>query len=120
MIPRLAIMTATAAMAAFSPAFAGDDAGAWDGWIVGKPCAADLKVADCPLRHVGDPVLLMENGEQIAFRFGDGSAIGDVEVDEAYGKKIRLTGALRNGRIEPARMDLLEKSGAQKFFKGCL
>lgn len=109
-----------AAVAVASPALAGGETAVWDGWIVGGPCAADLRVADCPLRHIDDPVLLMEGGEQIAFHYGDGTAVSDVDVDRAYGKKVRLTGPLTHGRIEPVRMDLLEKSGAQKFFKGCL
>lgn len=116
----LAVAGLVAAAAVSSPALAGGETAVWDGWIVGAPCAADLRVADCPLRHVDDSVLLMEGGEQVAFRYGDGTAVSDVDVDGAYGKKVRLTGTLAHGRIDPVRMDLLEKSGAQKFFKGCL
>lgn len=122
MVRRLLAVAAglAAIMAVASPARAGGETAVWDGWIVGAPCAAELQVADCPLRHVDDPVLLTEAGDQIAFGFGDGTAVSDVDVDGAYGKKVRLTGRLADGRIEPVRMDLLEKSGAQKFFKGCL
>lgn len=92
----------------------------WEGWIVGVPCAADLRVADCPLRHVDKPVLLLENGEVYPFRYGGNSSIQEQDIDKAYSKKVRLTGAIADGGIESVRMDLLEQSGARTFFKGCL
>ena len=100
--------------------FAGEPLPTWEGWIVGAPCAADLRVADCPLRHVDEPVLLLANGEIHAFRYGDGSAIRLEDIDKAYSKKVRLTGELVEGAIQSVRMDLLEKSGKRTFFKGCL
>lgn len=92
----------------------------WEGWIVGSPCAEGFRVADCPLRHVDDPVLLLESGEVLAFRYGNGTGVRPVDVDKGYGKKVRLTGKAPNGTIDPVRIDLLEKSGERKFFKGCL
>lgn len=117
MAPRVMLAAAWSVVAL--PALA-DEAAVWEGWIVGAPCAAELRVADCPLRHIDNPVLLTDSGEKLAFAFGDGTPVSETDVDEAYGKKVRLTGAPAKGRIRPARMDLLEKSGAQKFFKGCL
>ena len=93
---------------------------AWEGWIIGRPCATDLKVADCPLRHVDDPVLLLENGEVHAFRYGSGTPIREQDLDKAYSKKVRLTGVLAGEIIQSVRMDLLEISGERTFFKGCL
>lgn len=92
----------------------------WEGWIVGAPCAAGLRVADCPLRHVDEPVLLLESGEVHPFSYGDGSSIREEDLDKAYSKKVRITGEMAQGTIQSVRMDLLEKSGKRTFFKGCL
>lgn len=92
----------------------------WEGWIIGEPCVADLRVADCPLRHVGSPVLLLENGQALPFHYGDDSGVRLVDIDKAYSKKVRLTGKLIDGTIKSVRLDLLEKSGERTFFKGCL
>ena len=92
----------------------------WTGWIIGKPCVGSLKIQDCPLTHIDTPVLLLENGTALAFAYGKGSAIRDVDVDKNYGKKVRVTGELKDNAIRPIRLDALEKSGERKFFKGCL
>lgn len=92
----------------------------WEGWIVGAPCAAQQRIADCPLRHVDEPVLLLASGESHPFRYGDGSGVRVEDVDKAYSKKVRLTGELADGAIRPVRIDLLEQSGERTFFKGCL
>lgn len=111
----------SAALAMPTAALAADESlPTWEGWIVGAPCAAERRVADCPLHHVDDPVLLLASGEVYPFRHGDGSAVRRVDVDKAYSKKVRLTGRLSDGTIESVRMDQLEKSGERTFFKGCL
>lgn len=92
----------------------------WEGWIVGAPCADALRVADCPLRHVDEPVLLLENGQKLAFLSGEGKAMSADEIDKAYAKKVRLTGEVKSGVLHPVKLDLLEVSGERKFFKGCL
>ncbi len=92
----------------------------WDGWIVGEPCAASFQVADCPLRHIERPVLLLENGSTLAFLHGEGKSIAPDALDKAYGKKVRLTGELKEGVLHPVKLDLQETSGERKFFKGCL
>ncbi len=92
----------------------------WVGWIVGGPCAERLQVADCPLSHVDRPVLLLENGQKMAFLSGEGKAISAEEVDKAYAKKVRLSGEIKEGMLHPVKLDLLEVSGERKFFKGCL
>ena len=115
MSARLAIC-ALAGLALAAPA----DADEWVGWLVGEPCAATLQVADCPLRHVDRPVLLLESGEKLAFAWGHGMAVTPATVDKSYAKKVRLTGELRDGAIKPVALDLLETSGEKKFFKGCL
>lgn len=95
-------------------------AGEWVGWLVGEPCATNLQVADCPLRHVDQTVLLLENGEKLAFQWGEGKAIGVAEVDKSYAKKVRLSGEIKAGVLAPVKLDLLETSGEKRFFKGCL
>lgn len=95
-------------------------AGEWEGWLVGDPCAAKLQVADCPLRHIDQTVLLLESGERLAFAWGDGQAITAAAVDKSYAKKVRLTGEMKEGAIAPVKLDVLETSGEKKFFKGCL
>lgn len=95
-------------------------AGEWEGWLVGEPCAASLQVADCPLRHVDKTVLLLENGEKLAFQWGEGKTVGVADVDKSYAKKVRLTGELKAGVLAPVKLDLLETSAEKKFFKGCL
>ena len=92
----------------------------WEGWIVGEPCAARLQVADCPLRHIDRPVLLLEEGRALAFVVAEGRAISPAEVDKAYGKKVRIQGGLQGGVLQPVQLDVLEVSGERKFFKGCL
>lgn len=92
----------------------------WEGWLVGEPCAANLQVTDCPLRHVDKTVLLLENGEKLAFQWGEGKAVGVADVDKSYAKKVRLTGELKAGVLAPVKLDLLETSAEKKFFKGCL
>lgn len=92
----------------------------WDGWIVGKPCVAELRIVDCPLRLIGEPVLLMEDGRHVAFLFGDKTAVKETDIDGAYGRKVRLQGSMKDGVVVPERMDLLEIVGEKKFFKGCL
>ncbi len=92
----------------------------WDGWIVGEPCAAAFQVADCPLRHIERPVLLLEDGRTLAFLHGEGGSIAPDALDKAYGKKVRLTGELKAGVLHADKLDLQETSGERKFFKGCL
>ncbi|MDP3511161.1 MAG: hypothetical protein Q8S20_00300 [Sulfuritalea sp.] len=111
---RLAVASASLLFAV--PAQAGE----WVGWVVGEPCAASLQVADCPLRHVDQPVLLLESGEKLAFVWGEGKAINAAAVDKSYAKKVRLSGEIKGGVLAPVKLDLLETSGEKKFFKGCL
>jgi hypothetical protein len=92
----------------------------WEGWIVGEPCAARLQVADCPLRHIDRPVLLLEEGRALAFIVAEGRAVSPAEVDKAYGKKVRIQGGLQDGVLQPVQLEVLEVSGERKFFKGCL
>lgn len=92
----------------------------WEGWIVGEPCAARMQVADCPLRHIDRPVLLLEDGRKLAFLHGEGKSIALDALDKAYGKKVRLSGEIREGVLHPLRLETLEISGERKFFKGCL
>lgn len=108
----LALSLAAAAQAAESTS--------WEGWIVGEPCAARLQVADCPLRHVDRPVLLLEEGRALAFMVAEGRAASPAEVDKAYGKKVRIQGGLQDGVLQPVQLEVLELSGERKFFKGCL
>lgn len=110
------LFTLIGLLAAAPFAFAGE----WEGWLVGAPCAAALQVADCPLRHVDRTVLLLENGEKLAFLWGEGRAVTTADVDKSYSKKVRLTGELKDGVLQPVKLDLLETSGEKKFFKGCL
>jgi hypothetical protein len=100
------------------PSFAATQA--WEGWIVGEPCAARLQVADCPLRHIEHPVLLLEDGRALAFLHGEGKSIAPDALDKAYGKKVRLSGEAKDGVLHPVRLETLEISGERKFFKGCL
>lgn len=102
------------------PAVRAAELAAWEGWIVGEPCAASRRVADCPLSFVDRPVLLLENGQKLAFLSGEGKAISAEEVDKAFAKKVRLSGELKEGVLHPVKLDLLEVSGERKFFKGCL
>jgi hypothetical protein len=92
----------------------------WVGWIVGEPCAAALQVADCPLRHVDQPVLLTEDGRRLLFVSLEGKALSPADVDKSYAKKVRVSGELRDGVIQPIKLDPLETGGEKKFFKGCL
>lgn len=92
----------------------------WEGWVVGEPCANRLQVADCPLRYIDRPVLLLEDGRALAFVVAEGRAVSPAEVDKAYGKKIRIQGGLQDGVLQPAQLEVLEVSGERKFFKGCL
>jgi hypothetical protein len=102
------------------PVAAAAEPPSWEGWIVGEPCAASLQVADCPLRHADRPVLLLEEGRALAFVVAEGKAISFAEVDKVYGKKVRIHGSLKDGILQPSRLDALEVSGERKFFKGCL
>lgn len=101
-----------------APAFAAADG--WTGWIVGEPCAERLQVADCPLRYVDSPVLLLEDGRALAFLHGEGGAIAPDALDKAYAKKVRVTGEIKEGVLHPVKLETLETSGERKFFKGCL
>lgn len=112
LIAFLALNLAAAAHAAESQS--------WEGWIVGEPCAARLQVADCPLRHIDHPVLLLEEGRALAFVVAEGRAVSPAEVDKAYGKKVRIQGGLQDGVLQPVQIEVLEVSGERKFFKGCL
>jgi hypothetical protein len=91
----------------------------FDGWLVGEPCARELRIADCPLAHANRPVLLLEDGHTLAFLHGDKGVAWD-QVDKAYGKKVRLTGEIRDGVLHVSRLDVKEATGEKKFFKGCL
>lgn len=114
---RRAFWVAVALLGAPSAFAAGQS---WEGWIVGAPCAASLQVADCPLRHVDQPVLLLEDGRKLAFLHGEGRSVAPDALDKAYGKKVRLTGEIRDGVLHPVKLETLEISGERKFFKGCL
>lgn len=103
------------------PAMASHAAGqSWDGWVIGEPCAATYQVSDCPLRHIDHPILLLEDGRKLAFLHGEGRNIASDALDKAYGKKVRLTGEMRDGVLHPVKLDIQESSGERKFFKGCL
>jgi len=87
---------------------------------VGEPCADRLQVADCPLRYIERPVLLLEDGRALAFVMAEGRVASPAEVDKAYGKKVRIQGGLQDGVLQPVKLEVLEVSGERKFFKGCL
>ena len=105
-------------LTAATPAFAAVEG--WEGWIIGEPCVTDPRVADCPLRDVDRPVLLLEDGHTLAFLHGDGLGITPEALDKAYAKRVRVTGELKAGVIHPLKLETLETSGERKFFKGCL
>jgi hypothetical protein len=105
---------------ALAAAAASADEQAFDGWIVGAPCADRLQVADCPLKFVDRPVFLLENGEKLALVHGEGRTVGPAEIDKVYARKVRLTGEVKDGVLAPVRLDELEKSADKGFFKGCL
>lgn len=90
----------------------------WDGWIVGEPCAGELRIADCPLRHIDRPVLLLEDGDAVPFRYGEGTGIRDVDIDESYTMLVRITGERKDGVIQSVRLDRLEEMPDRTFFKG--
>ncbi|WP_139349785.1 hypothetical protein [Thioalkalivibrio denitrificans] len=90
----------------------------WEGWIVGGPCAGELRIADCPLRYVDQPVLLLEDGDAVPFRYGEGTGIRDVDIDESYTMLVRITGEREDGVIQSVRLDRLEDSPDRTFFKG--
>jgi hypothetical protein len=92
----------------------------WEGWVVGRPCLEGLQIADCPLRFVDSPVLLLADGQHFAFRHGEEAAVKPADVDTAYGRRVRLQGKLEGGVIVPDRIDVLEATSERKFFKGCL
>ncbi|SCZ58357.1 hypothetical protein [Thiohalomonas denitrificans] len=117
---RMFLQVAAAALWSLAASAGAASLPTWEGWIVGGPCAEERRIADCPLRHIDQPVLLLASGEVRTFRYGDGSGIRQVDVDKGYGKKVRLTGEAPDGTIESVRFDLLEKTGERKFFKGCL
>ena len=112
LIALLFALSPAAAHAAESPS--------WEGWIVGEPCADRLQVADCPLRYIERPVLLLEDGRALAFVMAEGRVASPAEVDKAYGKKVRIQGGLQDGVLQPVKLEVLEVSGERKFFKGCL
>jgi hypothetical protein len=112
LIALLALSLSAAAHAVESPS--------WEGWIVGEPCADRLQVADCPLRHIERPVLLLEDGRALAFVMAEGRVASPAEVDKAYGKKVRIQGGLPDGGLQPVKLAVLVVSGERKFFKGCL
>lgn len=91
----------------------------FDGWLVGEPCAAALRIADCPLSFADRPVLLLEDGRALAFQHGDKGVAWD-QVDKAYGKKVSVSGEIRDGVLHVVRLDIKEATGERKFFKGCL
>lgn len=106
------------ALTAATPALAAGEG--WEGWIVGEPCAEGRQVADCPLRYVDRPVLLLEDGQTLAFLHGDGLGITPEALDKAYAKRVRVTGEIKDGVLHPLKLETLETSGERKFFKGCL
>lgn len=53
----------------------------FDGWLVGEPCARELRIADCPLVHADRPVLLLEDGRTLAFLHGDKGVAWDQVSD---------------------------------------
>lgn len=91
----------------------------YDGWLVGEPCVARLRIADCPLSFADRPVLLLEDGRRLAFLHGDKGIPWD-QVDKAYGKKVSMSGEIRDGVLHAVRLDVREATGEKKFFKGCL
>lgn len=100
------------------PAGTDDALPTWEGWIVGEPCATELRIADCPLRHVDRPVLLLADGEVVPFHHGEGTGIRDVDVDESYTMHVRITGERMDGVIHSVRLDRLEEMPDRTFFKG--
>lgn len=92
----------------------------WEGWIVGEPCVGAPQIADCPLRFIDRPVLLLADGRHLAFQHGGTAAIKATDVDAAYGRKVRIQGSMADDGIVPVRIDVLEATGERKFFKGCL
>jgi hypothetical protein len=92
----------------------------FDGWVVGEPCAAELRIADCPLRFSDRSMLLLEDGRRLAFIYGDGKSLTPEAVDKAYGKKVRMAGEVKDGVLHAVRLDVQEITGERKFFKGCL
>ena len=106
-------------LAALWPLGAAAAVATFDGWLVGEPCARELRIADCPLAHADRPVLLLEDGRTLAFLHGDKGIAWD-QVDKAYGKKVSMVGEVRDGVLHAVRLDIKEATGERKFFEGCL
>ena len=119
MRPMVGLIAAIMTAAAVLPSQAGE-LSRWEGWIVGEPCVRSLQIAECSLRFVDQPVLLLENGEHLNFIYGEKSSLKHADIDIAYGRKVAIQGEQKSGVIVPARLDVLELAGEKKFFKGCL
>jgi len=91
------------------------------GHILGRPCAEQGRIGECPLKWADAMVFRSAAGEIYAIDLA-GGGIRQERLDEAYGLEVELYGkVLRDGsgaRVAVSQLNIVKPPGNREFFKG--
>ena len=91
------------------------------GYILGRPCAEQGRIGECPLKWADDMVFRSMAGEILRIDLA-ASGIKQERLDEAYGLEVELYGkVLRDGkgaRVAASQINIVKPPGSKEFFKG--
>lgn len=91
------------------------------GHILGRPCAEQGRIGECPLKWADDMVFRSMTGEILRIDLA-ASGIKQERLDEAYGLEVELYGKVlrdgREGRVAVSQLNIVKPPGSREFFKG--
>ncbi len=112
------------AMAALAMTFAAGLAPAdtLKGRILGEKCAQTGKIGECYLQWAEPMVFWTQEGDYFHIKLA-GKDLDQVSLDKAFGQEVEVEGKLLDkgkdkGKIEVAKLTLLNPPGKKEFFKG--
>ena len=92
------------------------------GRILGEKCAQTGKIGECYLQWAEPMVFWTQEGDYFPIKLV-GKDLDQVSLDMAFGQEVEVEGKLLDkgkdkGKIEVAKLTLLNPPGKKEFFKG--
>ena len=92
------------------------------GRVLGEQCAKLGKIGECYLQWAEPMVFWTQEGDYFQIKLA-GKDLDQVELDKAYGLEVEVEGKVLEqgkdkGKIEVAKLTILNPPGKKEFFKG--
>ena len=92
------------------------------GRVLGEKCAKLGKIGECYLQWAEPMVFWTQEGDYFQIKLA-GKDLDQVELDKAYGLEVEVEGKVLEqgkdkGKIEVAKLTILNPPGKKEFFKG--